>query len=407
MNLKRMTAIVALVGVTLTAGACSSDTKDSSSSKDKQNEVVVKEAKDSTALLSKAAGHMSGTAGILSGAFSAQFPEKFAGDTTSKASELRSGLTFLLQEHVYLAGIATQAAVDGADNKNEVAALDANSVKLSEAISSVYNEEAGDQFLELWRKHIGFFVDYTTGKATGDDAKTAKALADLTGYGSDFGAFIESATEGAVPKSAIEENLGMHVVTLTGAIDAQVAGDADAVSKLRVAAGHMSGTAKVLAGAFAAQFPDKFPGDTADGASELRAGLTALLQEHVYLAGITTDTALAGKEFDNQAAALDENSVALSEAVASVYGADAGTQFLELWRKHIGFFVDYTTGKATGDDDAVKTALSDLEGYGGDFGAFLESATNDGLPKDAVAENLAMHVETLTAAIDAQAKEAK
>ena len=78
-----------------------------------------------------------------------------------------------------------------------------------------------------------------------------------------------------------------------------------------------------------------------------------------------------------------------------------------MWRKHIGFFVDYTTGKATGDDDAVKTALSDLEGYGGDFGAFLESATNDGLPKDAVAENLAMHVETLTAAIDAQAKEAK
>ena len=30
-------------------------------------------------------------------------------------------------------------------------------------------------FLDSWRQHIGFFVDYTLGQATKDSAKVAKA----------------------------------------------------------------------------------------------------------------------------------------------------------------------------------------------------------------------------------------
>src|SRR3546814_1134626 len=92
------------------------------------------------------------------------------------AAELRAGLTSLLQEHVYLAGAAISTAVQaGGDMEapavvSAVDTLDANSVALSEAISSVYGEEGGAQFLELWRNHIGFFVEYTLGGATGDTA---------------------------------------------------------------------------------------------------------------------------------------------------------------------------------------------------------------------------------------------
>src|SRR3954452_10772372 len=74
---------------------------------------------------------------------------------------------------------------------------------------------------------------------------------------------------------------------------------------------------------------------SSSGAADLRAGLTSLLTEHVYLAGI------ALTKGGPAVATLDDNSKALSKAIASVYGDDAGKQFLALWRKHIGFFVAY------------------------------------------------------------------
>src|SRR3712207_8599940 len=77
-------------------------------------------------------------------------------------------------------------------------------------------------------------------------------------------------------------------------------------------------------------------GGTETGASELRATLTAGLNEHVYLAGIAVkqgvDNGLDSKQFKAAAGTLDENSEALAEAIGSVYGPDAGEQFLALWR---------------------------------------------------------------------------
>ncbi|MBW3591503.1 MAG: copper amine oxidase, partial [Actinobacteria bacterium] len=253
------------------------------------------------------------------------------------ASQLRSGLTSQLQEHVYLAGIAVNtganAGLDSAEFEAAAGALDENSVALSEAITSVYGEDAGQQFLELWRKHIGFFVDYTEGKATDDARKAREAKRNLDGYREDFGAFLESANPN-LPKEAVVEELQPHVQTLFAAIDAVVAGDASAFSKLREAAQVMPNTAKTLAGGIAAQMPDEYPGNVDGDAAGLRADLTHLLQEHVYLAGIAVDTGVSAgldsAEFEAAAGALDENSVALSEAITSVYGEDAGQQFLEL-----------------------------------------------------------------------------
>jgi hypothetical protein len=332
---------------------------------------------------------------------------------TSPAAELRSGLTSLLQEHVYLAGGALSAAV-GAGGDLEAPAvvaavetLDANSVDLSEAIGSIYGEDAGAQFLELWRSHIGFFVDYTLGGATGDAAKQADAKAQLDDYRADFGAFIDSATGGGLPAATVAENLQVHVNTLVEAVDALLAGSPEVYPKLKAAAAHMPSTAIALAGAIATQLPEDFPGDAAGASSELRAGLTHLLQEHAYLAGFAINQAVAdGGDLEAPAtaaavAALDANSVELSQAIASVYGDDASAQFLELWRSHIGFFVEYTLGGATGNMEQQDAAKAKLDDYRADFGAFLDSATGGELPADTVAENLQVHVNTLVEAVDA------
>lgn len=186
--------------------------------------------------------------------------QAMAQGTDTGAAKLRAGLTALLQEHVYLAGITTGTALAGQDFKPAAAVLEKNTQALQDAVASVYGKAGGQQFGDLWRKHIGFFVDYTTGKATKDQKKVDKAKADLDGYRADFGAFLESATKGGLPKQAVADELKPHVESLFAAIDAQAAKDPAAVDRLRDAAEHMPMTAAILAGAIVKQFPDKFAG---------------------------------------------------------------------------------------------------------------------------------------------------
>ena len=180
--------------------------------------------------------------------------------TTIPASELRAKLNTLLQEHAYLAASATNAALGGRKAEFEAAAgaLDANSVELSKAIGMVYGSGAEQAFLALWRKHIGFFVDYATGVATKDKATQEKAVNDLVGYTGDFGAFLASANPN-LPKAAVADLVKTHVLTLKDVVDAQAMGDQrKAFTALRSAASHMMMIADPLASAIAKQFPEKF-----------------------------------------------------------------------------------------------------------------------------------------------------
>jgi hypothetical protein len=180
----------------------------------------------------------------------------------SPASALRSSLTAGLQEHVYLAGIAVENGVNnGLDSpqfKAAASTLDRNSVALSKAIEGVYGADAGAQFLKVWRQHIGFFVDYTKGRATKNPALVKKANKDLDGYRAQFGAFLAKANPN-LTQEAVANDLKGHVATLETAIDAVVAKKANAFDLLQAAAAHMPGTAEVLAGAIQKQFPEKFP----------------------------------------------------------------------------------------------------------------------------------------------------
>lgn len=172
------------------------------------------------------------------------------------SSDLRTGLNSLFREHVFLAAAATGAALAGRDAEFKAAAgsLDANSVDISKAIGSVY----GQAFLPLWRKHIGFVVDYTVGVATKDDAKKNKAVSDLVQYTQDFGAFLSSANP-YLPKEVVANLVKEHVLTLKDVIDAQATGNPEkSYMAIRTAAGHMGMIADPLAAAIAKQFPERF-----------------------------------------------------------------------------------------------------------------------------------------------------
>jgi hypothetical protein len=177
-----------------------------------------------------------------------------------KSADLRVGLNTTLQEHVYLAAAATDAALGGRQQQFEgaAAALDLNSVALSKAIGLVYGADAESAFLALWRKHIGFVVDYTVAVATKDKTKQDKAVNDLLGYAGDFGAFLNSANPN-LPKDVVAGLVKTHIVTLKDVIDAQAMGDQPlAFAKEREAAGHMKMIADPLADGIAKQFPKRY-----------------------------------------------------------------------------------------------------------------------------------------------------
>jgi hypothetical protein len=364
---------------------------------------------------SKSSGGSGASAGGAGGSQSAMSSMQSSAGSSSAAaapdanavSGLRSTLTGLLSDHVWLAGNALQTAVLKKGNLKDpavqgaVAALDANSVALSKAIGSVY-PAAEKPFLASWRQHIGFFVNYTLGKATKNDAMVAKAKKDLDGYRTSFGQLINSVVP-QLPADAVAKELIPHVQSLYAAIDAAVAGSPDFQTKLAASAEHMVMTADILTGGIAKN--KHLQGNPEGTAEATRAVLTSQLNAHVWLAGNALNTAVlkGGNLKDPQVAgavaALDANSVELSKTLGSVYPA-AAKPFLASWRQHIGFFVNYTLGKATKNNAMVAKAKKDLDGYRTSFGQLINSVVPQ-LPADAVAKELIPHVQTLFAAIDA------
>ena len=337
--------------------------------------------------------------------------------TDTGAATLRAGLTDLLGEHVYLAALATGAALRGDNAAFEAYATalngpsDSNSSELVDAVTSAYGDEVGKAFDGLWRSedHIPAFVAYTQAAAKDDKAGKDAAVQRLTAYAKTFGETLNSVNEN-LPADVVTESITSHATTLIKVIDAQKAGDQQAVyQSLRGAYHHMDMTAAALAGATAAKFPDKFDGDSEAAGSTLRAGLHSLLREHVWLASSATGAAIAGRtpQFEAAAAALNapsnSNSADIVAAVASVYGDEVGKAFDGLWRSedHIPAFVAYTQAVAGGDEAGKKAAVERLTSYAKTFGETLNSV-NENLPADAVEEAIVGHATTLLKVIDAQ-----
>ncbi|HYZ93155.1 MAG TPA: copper amine oxidase [Actinomycetota bacterium] len=351
---------------------------------------------------------------VLASACGSEGGEEASGDTKASvtaATGLRTTLFKLLGEHVNLAAAAAGRALAGNTPAFEAAAaaLDGNSNDIAAAIGSVYGNETQQAFDPLWRKHIGFVVGYVQGKGANDQSKQDKAVADLTAYAGEFGAVIESVTENRLTKDAVQGLVSEHVGTLKTVIDDFAAKDfGKGYQDLRTAYTHMSMIGDALAGAIADQKPDAVEqGDPATPVGDLQVTLFRLFAEHVSLAAAATGQALAGNTpaFEGAAKALEGNSNDIAGAVGSVYGDETQQAFDPLWKKHIGFFVDYTTGKAANDQAKQDKAVADLTAYANEFGAVIESVTEKRLTKAAVSELVTAHILGLKDVVDGFAAE--
>lgn len=252
--------------------------------------------------------HMSMFAETLSIAITDQFPEKF--DNTNPdtpAVDLRAQLNMTFTEHAGLAAMAMQDGADGAESFDQAsAALIANADDLSAAVASVYGEEAGAQFSEIWKSHIGYFVDYVVATGEGNAEGQEKAKADLDEYIKEQAALLDAATEGRVPADALEEGLTAHVDQLLVAFDSYVAGDYDtAYNSIREAYAHMTMPAAGLSAAIVDQFPDQF-GEAAMPSEMPKTGMGGTADESsmpfvwilggLMLAGLATTIGLRARK---------------------------------------------------------------------------------------------------------------
>jgi hypothetical protein len=181
----------------------------------------------------------------------------------------------------------------------------------------------------------------------------------------------------------------------------------DPYADLRRAAGHVPAEAQTLATGVAKGA--NVSGDPASNSADLRARLTALLTEHVYLAGAMVATLYHFG--DNTAgvqkaeAAVDANATDLAALIGTVSPAKQAA-FLEAWRSHDQDFLNYANAAKANDVTAKHNAANNLLDYAKNTGQFFSDLTGSALSASGVQADFVTHISSLTAAIDAMAASA-
>ena len=141
-------------------------------------------------------------------------------------------------------------------------------------------------------------------------------------------------------------------------------------------------------------------------ASDLRLTLGRLLGEHAYLAMEAMRAAATNRaDADALLGGLDKNSTELTAAVASVYGADAGSEFERLWQQHIDALVAFARARAAGNQAAMDGARASMDNFRAAFSRFLADA-NPNLSGDAEAHALQLHLDQLTSFVEVDYRQA-
>jgi hypothetical protein len=332
----------------------------------------------------------------------ASAPTAAAAEGELQAIDLRVALSRLLGEHAYLLMEAMRSSTVGDAERDAVeSALDENSAGLTEAIRTVYGDEAATAFAGLWDRHVVLLLDYADATRSGDAEGRSAAEQGLDDYASELAHALDMLNPALEPHDE-EAALQLHLDQVRSFADADYA---QAYAAHREAFLHMFRLGDHLALGIARQFPDRFTGGAVafSPRSDLRLALDRLLGEHMILAASAMRAGVTdAADFDAAAGSLDENSTDLMAAIASVYGDEAGEAFGEVWTEHIAAYLDFVHALGSGDEQARADALASLHSYHDRIASFLTSA-NPELDGDAVADLIRRHVQALITQAEATA----
>jgi hypothetical protein len=318
----------------------------------------------------------------------------------SKATNLRTRLDLLLGEHLIVVAKESAAAAAHNDEYTGYLSLLTNATDLGDLMRSAFGDTAAGQFQQLWDTQNAYLVDYTIGLVTHNQTKSNSAMSGLTNmFVPQFSQFATTTTQ--LPLDPMTQLMTEQVLETQRMIDDQVAQNYPKMyADLRIAYAQTSRIGDALAPKIVRKFPDKFPGDLSNKASDLRTSLNELLQEHAYLATMATDAAIGGRAAEQSAAtkALGDNADALGTLFSGMFGAPSGTLFDQLWAAKDTAIAAYATAA---DSAAKQSALAKLtDTFVSQFGGYLRDSA--GLSSSASSGQIQTQTQATVKTIDDQ-----
>ncbi|HVM67428.1 MAG TPA: hypothetical protein VMU14_21330 [Acidimicrobiales bacterium] len=299
---------------------------------------------------------------------------------------------------------AAPAPVQTTDDSGK--ALDANTHDLGDLLAEPqgYSGTFSSDFYALWAQRSQYFASYAAAKATNNLAAAQRALtalaANATAVGTLFHVSNKYIAVNTVGGTGMADELTTDNATVTAFIDAQAAKGPLAVSDVVSSAEQFRHTATVMAAAAAKLDPDQYPGNATGTAANLRATQTAVLVDHVQIAGLAVDQLVKGAAGGPQLGALANNTTALTNVIIANYGDPPAKQFFSLWSSYVNGLAATARAKA-----GTGTA-PDLSGVGAQIGAFYASLGPQ-LSASTIGADMQQMVDALVAYIDASASTAQ
>lgn len=240
----------------------------------------------------------------------------------TQAADLRTQLDLLLGEHVFIVAKESEAAIGHADEYTSYASLLAvNTHDLSTVVGRAFGNTAAIQFSQAWTAMNASLADYAIGLATHNQDKADSAMANVVNQ-SVPRLLLLLTSQLQTPAKAVTDGLKIEATALKALIDdalaaASSAGFAVSYGELHGAYGIAVSLGDALASGISREFPDKFPGDPAAPAANLRASLNNLLQERAYLTTMATDAVVNGRSAETGAVlnSLSVNSTSIDSAL--------------------------------------------------------------------------------------------
>jgi hypothetical protein len=166
---------------------------------------------------------------------------------------LRTSLNKVLGEHAALTVPALKAQFnEEADAGTLTAAVDTNSIAVADTVNVMY-KDTKSEFLDMWRKHIGYYQDYLAEAKNNDDEGKAKAKANLAQFADDASEFFAS-HDTQINKEQLIQDFSVHGEQVMTIIDGLAANDTGKVyTTAHEAYEHMFAVGDTLANAYEQQ----------------------------------------------------------------------------------------------------------------------------------------------------------
>jgi hypothetical protein len=185
-----------------------------------------------------------------------KYPDKFPGITSSRAVDLRVSVNNLLQEHTYLATMATSAAIGhrGAEQVAAAKVLADNTESLGALFTDLFGTSAGTQFDQIWAAKNTAMAGYASASTAAARRSALSQLSDV--FVPRFSGFVQTWTKVSV-RPAVESQIE---ATITVIDDQKSKSPAKVGADDRSAEASMELVADIIAAGAVATLRQRFPG---------------------------------------------------------------------------------------------------------------------------------------------------